>query len=453
MNAMNQDKLDQFFRDKLANSKPVMPSEADWASAKAMLNLEKEDDRPLLWWLLFLGLINLILVFSIDSIENVQSKSNLQPIEKQEMASESPIIIDEGLNDNFADKEELSKSTEGERAALEEAKVTSEKLPQLKKTEENNVVGSEAAKLVTISSSIENKSPLVRLDSEQDISEDGIVLTSPLPETVTEHDREVHEEKHELIDPTKVINDHPRMDARFVTEDLVMLDTRTADLAHFYGLEKPQPKGMGSLFDRPKFRQTKYGWSGTLLLNPGSQAGDPVQGIRFGFLAEHYLAKNWLVGTRPSMQITFNETGFSKFEVQTTFSFSAVNETYGLQASSLQFISLPIYLAWTSKKHTIEMGGGVDWLVSARGQVQQVSIENDGVETLNALANGWIDTDQMEQFSSRLFLGYKFAINYRLKAGMTLFYNPTDIYPGFEGRQFQHGRKWYMGMQANYYLN
>ncbi len=64
---MSQDKLDQFFRDKLSSTEPAMPSEADWASAKAMLNLEeKDDDRPLLLWLLFLGLITLVLIFSID---------------------------------------------------------------------------------------------------------------------------------------------------------------------------------------------------------------------------------------------------------------------------------------------------------------------------------------------------------------------------------------------------
>ena len=452
---MSQDKLDQFFRDKFSSTDPVLPSEGDWASAKALLDLEKkDDDRPLLWWLLLLSIVNLILVFVIDVPERSSNIPKTENVEQKPMANESftSTAVEEGEdvpNSNITSGQ--ASVTKGE---ISDAAAVAENTDRIESGTESDLVVKNLSSTRADAKDEKIQPTPTKATSRDQTNVDDVAISKPLDGQVGVLDDNAQKQTEPEGNETReLVENEQRANRENLLESLAILDTRSSILAHRYDLRRPQPNGSQPLMDRPKFRQTKLGWSGTLLLNPGSQTSDPVQGVRFGFLAEYYFAKNWLVGSRPSIQVNLNETGFSKFEVQTSFSFSAVNETYGLQASSLQFISLPIYLAWTAEKHTIELGGGVDWLIAARGQVQQVQIENKNVETLSALGNGWIDTDQMAQFSSKLFFGYKFAISYRLKAGMTLFYNPTNLYPGFDGRQFQHNRKWYMGIQANYYLN
>ena len=135
------------------------------------------------------------------------------------------------------------------------------------------------------------------------------------------------------------------------------------------------------------------------------------------------------------------------------YGFSASKTTYGLKANNLQFFSLPVYLGAEFKSHTLELGMSIDLLLAARGQLQQIAVEDRSVVNLQNLNSGWIDTQHMEKLSTNLFFGYKNSLTNRLKTGVTIFYNPTKIYPGLPNNQNQIiNSKWYLGWQANYYI-
>jgi hypothetical protein len=204
---------------------------------------------------------------------------------------------------------------------------------------------------------------------------------------------------------------------------------------------------------REKFDRRRYAWSGTLLLNPANTSGSTVQGLLLGFTYERYLRPHWFLGTKPSLQLQTNQNGFSKFEQVTSYSFSAINTTYGLQADNLQFFSAPIYLAAETGRHTLELGVSLDLLLGARGKLQQISVEDQSVSTIENLGSGWIEIADMRKLSTNLFLGYKTSINPRLKTGITFFYNPAKLYPGLPNNLPQvTNTKWYLGWQANYYV-
>ena len=195
------------------------------------------------------------------------------------------------------------------------------------------------------------------------------------------------------------------------------------------------------------------GWTGTLMINPAIDGGSEVQGIQLGGVVEYPMSRQWVIGSRPHFHLTVNESGFSKFDEQISFGFGSETTTYGLRAKSLQFVSLPVYVGWKSSKHQIEMGGGVDILLAARGQLQEIDVHTSQIRPLLELRSGWIETKEMQALSLNLFAGYKLKLSDKLFSGFSVFYNPSQIYPGFPNNLPQnYQRKWHFGLQTNYYF-
>ncbi len=206
-------------------------------------------------------------------------------------------------------------------------------------------------------------------------------------------------------------------------------------------------------FAKKKLRPGRYGWAGTLLANPAYSAKRPIQGLMLGFTYEKYIGRKWLVGARPSVQMRTNEGGFAKFQQVTSYSFKATQTTYGVEANNLQFLSFPLYLASEFGKHTLEYGASVDLLIAARGQVHEIDIVDQAVTPIRDLNSGWISTREMKRFSSNFFFGYKNTITPKFKTGLTFYFNPDKIYPGLPNNKVQiTNSKWYLGWQATYYL-
>ncbi|MCB0687459.1 MAG: hypothetical protein KDC53_13080, partial [Saprospiraceae bacterium] len=213
--------------------------------------------------------------------------------------------------------------------------------------------------------------------------------------------------------------------------------------------------GTGSdLLDMPKKNNEKrLAWAGSILIDPAASSVSPVRGLVFGLTYEQFIKRGLFVGLRPSLQLRSGDGGFSKFQQITTYGFGAENSTYALKANNLQFLTLPVYLGFEKKRHSLESGISLDILLAARGQLQQVAVEDQSVINLQSLNSGWINTDHMQRLSSNLFLGYKYLITSKIKTGVTLYYNPFKIYPGLPNSQSQRiNSKWFFGWQATYYI-
>jgi hypothetical protein len=196
-----------------------------------------------------------------------------------------------------------------------------------------------------------------------------------------------------------------------------------------------------------------FGWTGTLIVNPGVEGKNELQGLQLGFVVEYPLNRHWTIGSRPHFHLTVNESGFSKFDEQVSFGFGSETTMYGLRAKSLQFASLPVYIGWNSARHRFEIGGGVNYLLAARGQLQEIDLNSSQIRPLLELESGWIETRDMKAVSANLFLGYKVRIYDKLFTGFSVFYNPNQIYPGFPNDLPQnYQRKWHFGLQTNYYF-
>lgn len=220
-------------------------------------------------------------------------------------------------------------------------------------------------------------------------------------------------------------------------------------LSYVYALEDGEYKEGISV---ERFNRSRFGWSGTVLLNP-SEAGVLSTGLILGFTYEKYLSKAFFVGLRPSVQTRSEKDGFSKIGDVTTFSFEARNTTYGLKTENLQFVSLPLYLGFEQGKHTAEGGVSFDFLLTARGALQKIDIEGHQINTIQTVNAGWIKTDDMQRFSSNVFAGYKFAFSPNLKTGFNIFFNPGKIFPTLPSSNLQSiHNKWIIGWQATYYL-
>ena len=225
--------------------------------------------------------------------------------------------------------------------------------------------------------------------------------------------------------------------------------TIPVEYAELPAIDLPEKKF--ALTFRNKRRPLRYAWSATLLINP-ALSNSPVQGLQLGFNVEKPLGTKWYLGASPSFHMRVNERGYSKFGSHTSFGFAAREETYGLQANSLQFLRTPIYIARSYGKHHLDLGVAIDLLLGARGVLREVTIQDKDVEVVESLESGWISTADMQSLTTELFVGYKFQVQPNLKTGITFFYNPGRLYPGLPNSQGQIFHKWYMGLQAIYYV-
>ncbi len=426
---MNQQDFDQFFRDKLSGMQHAMPSHEDWIMAKSMLAAEKSNKDKFIWWLLLLGCFNALFTYSISPTGPSDSKGYLNPTRAPAM-----VLMDESNPAKTIEDVSPTLVTPSKRAVDESdagmVNETDALAKALDPEDENKSTD------LTKSAPADGAARPLRLSSQAHATKKVEILTINPGSNL----RIAAEES--MTAPMS--NQHSIQPSILPTYDFYLADNQTKISV--------KPSRLKTIVDRKVHRPQKYAWTATLLLNPASNLGEPVHGLQLGFMTERFLSRNLFLGFRPSLQVTLNEHGFSKFQVQTSYSFSAISETYGLRATSLQFIRLPLYVGLEFHKHSLEMGAGANLLLSARGQLQQVEFEDNDLALVNSFSSGWIDTGQMQRFSYNVFFGYKYAISPVLKTGITIFHNPENIYPTFGDHQFQNLRKWFMGIQFNYYI-
>ncbi len=240
-----------------------------------------------------------------------------------------------------------------------------------------------------------------------------------------------------------------RRDFQVVHDDTYLVDASLWPQANDF-----RWAGQTTAVQHEKMSHTIWGWTGTLFVNPAlAQQATPLQGLMLGATIERAWGSHVAAGIRPSLQIRGDEGGFSQFQQVTTFGFAAQQQTYGVRAQQLQFISLPVYLALGSGRHSIELGMSFNLLLAARGTVQRVEISGQRVLPTDDLVNGWIETDQMRRFSTHALVGYRYMISANLRAGITTFFAPGPIYPGLPNHQSQRlHAQWYPGWQLTYLL-
>ncbi|NND32671.1 MAG: hypothetical protein HKN76_08780 [Saprospiraceae bacterium] len=426
---MSDNKLDQFFKNKFDQAAPVEFNPSHWNEAKMLL--KRKNDRT---WLLLLLLVGFVTISGASYFflqPRVTEPLEINESAVQEMA-DAEFISEPGAKINVAKDllSTLAPEMDGsdflkELPEQDVAQVASKKGSEEKAERDLRDVASNHLHVGTRELLEKNSGDDLGKMAEKKETQESNILTSSPPGTTT------HSLRQQWHIP-------------------MLGGTAADDLDYHYAI------GLRSSdlpISRERTNRKRYAWSGTLMLNPANTQGLTVQGLLVGFTYERYIRPNWFVGVRPSLQLQTNQNSFSKFEQVTTYSFSAVNTTYGLQADNLQFFSAPIYLALESGNHTLELGASLDLLLAARGKLQQVSIEDQAIATVENLGSGWIETGDMQRLSTNLFLGYKNAVSQRLKTGITFFYNPAKIYPGLPNNQPQiNNARWYIGWQANYYI-
>jgi hypothetical protein len=399
---MQNNQIDRIFKNKLEQLKPDELDLRHWEEARKML-AEKKKDRKGFYFLL-VG----ILLLSLSGWYYFNLKKEKQDVpEKVRTPVEMALIPEKDPDSNFS----LSDLNDTKNAVANDT------------DSRQHFVSSRPGLRSARSGGRESRSP-----GSSGITADTDHVTEEIQEMATIRDLPVREADRTLTPLTAV-------DFQ-LSNDLSI-----------------QPEDEVPIFREKPIKRRRMGWSGTLLINPAYSHPSPVHGLTLGFVYEQYLKKNWLIGMRPSIHLRNNEGGFTKFEQVTTFGFSANSKTFGLKADNLQFVSAPLYLAGEFGKHTFETGISIDLLLGARGQLQEVAIEDQAITNLRSLDSGWIKTDDMKRFSANFFLGYQNAINSRMKTGVTFFYNPANLYPGLPNEKNQATfARWYLGWQAVYYV-
>lgn len=412
---MRNSELDKLFRDKLPQVTPPVFNNGHWEQARYLLKKEKDKKRRLIW--IWGAIILFIPTLTGLYLLELRPSGPGQPPAPDKIPAEVKHTVDlaNGLNPENPQESLLS---------MDERKVSNRPMAMASEAPVNNSL---ETKFVMKEPSVDRS-----LSKETTLGEGGLLDSS----------RNIA-----VSDP--VIGEI--LSSKIRSKPLSRLSQKEFVLSYQPVL---RPGRSGYLLEDHQLRiPSRVAWSGSILLDPAFSSNSPARGFIVGITYEKYFNRHWLIGTRPSLQLRKGEGGFSKFEQFTTYGFSATNTIYGLKANNLQFLSLPVYFAGEFGKHTMEAGASLELLLGARGQLHQVSLENQTVFNIRNLNSGWINTDHMQKFSTNIFIGYKNLITKRLKTGITLFYNPVKIYPGLPNNQSQQiNSKWYLGWQALYYI-
>lgn len=412
---MQKNELDRFFRDKLVHGESPVFNPAHWEDVKKQLTNEKKD-RKAFYWILASGILVILILISYLYLSN-------QKVTPKEFPTSTPgenqkfdrVQLDDTKNNSALDKHVDDSKASANKHNTENILDIDEN-PELRKNsylDKNKIIKS--SELTFVENKVK-KQPLLSLNELTELD---------LVDSELAGDKEV--------------------------QLFSVVPIRNFSLNYQWTI---RPEKEFVLMDEDKrYRRTRIAWSGSLLIDPAFSSETPVRGMIVGITYEKYLRENWFLGAKPSLQLRSGEEGFSKFEQVTTYGFSSSSTTYGLKANNLQFLSIPLYLGAEFKRHTYEAGISLDFLLAARGQLQQVSVENQSVINLQSFNSGWINTDHMQKVSTNLFFGYKNSITNQLKTGLTIFFNPIKIYPGLPNQLNQSiNSKWYLGWQATYYI-
>lgn len=432
---MNPHKLDDLFKGKLERPGTPPVNEVHWKEARDMLNQGNRTSKWLLG-LLLLALTTGVVYYALTDLNDdgsnglIASPQAVGVEENGEITGQNDGNEYIGIDQKFAlavDEDDLTeksvRSHDGVIKAL---------------TDENNE---------NIAYDTERK---LVLDFQREADIEGVLpetVTSPLPLQVEAHGYVNKGKFRSYLNPSV-------SGADLVTneENVPLLSGRPSIfLPPQKSTIQPLLTGAGPI-QVERFSQRRVGVFGTLMLRP-SQGQSPVRGLVVGATLDRFLNRTWFAGVRPSLHVKFNEPGFAKFQHNTSYSFESTNTIYGLEANSLQFARLPIYVGYAKEGHHLRLGVALEYLLAARGNLHEVEVEDDLVNVIKTISSGWIETGEMKKFNAQISAGYEYAFNRHMHLGFDIYYQSTKIFPGLPSQQsLSTERRLYLGLSALYYL-
>ncbi|NND06589.1 MAG: hypothetical protein HKN87_09430 [Saprospiraceae bacterium] len=426
---MDPHKLDDFFRGKLENPDPPPFNEAHWKEARGMLHPRSGSRWQL--GLLLLGIFFIgLFIFNKSVVHNGVLLSE----------DPSPETISSGV------KPVVDANVDEQRQSVQRnSSVTPNEIP-----------------------SEQGRDPLVQMndlgfsDLVQDQAKHRPVVATSEIHSGESMDRNLvalkHTGKDMLLESSKenpvVMDETPMNISQKIgsrTTRLTMLDGREGFMPQS-SYNELSTNLIGASIIVQRSRKSRVGVFGSIVLRP-STGESPVRGIILGADANRFISPSWFIGIRPSMHLSFNEPGFTKFEHHVSYSFESMNTTYGLHARILQLVRLPVFLGYEGNRHQLRLGLALEYLLGARGNLQEIAVEDDGIRVIKDLSSGWIETGAMKKFNTQIYGGYSFAFNSKVHFGFDIQYRPTEIFPQLSNPQsLAAGSRWYMGLTALFNL-
>ena len=170
--------------------------------------------------------------------------------------------------------------------------------------------------------------------------------------------------------------------------------------------------------------------NGVLVYPPESEIAKtnitPYVGVGLSYLINYdfsigidwtYYYRNWGSGVLASRQ-----------DVQ--YRFGRETNLQGVTPNKLHYLSIPIYAQFHPGKHIVEGGFRINRLLGIRGTYHeqtygQLSTQAE-IDNITSSSVVWIDSDQINKWSSSLFLGYKYRVLKHLQLGFRMNYLITS---------------------------
>ncbi len=436
---MGSHKLDEFFRKKLEGQVDPVFNDDHWQDARRMLQQGSGRGRRVIG---LMSILLLLVVLSVLLNGHLRSKSegtqqgpmaDLLLVDERSYSASPKQTSPKGSTTALGTRAVIEQDIGGDRGA--DLANTSETLPGTRELA-SVMDGQESNQLVA--SVGDGESPKQHsLSSDQQ----GVMSVSAPQFSQSTH-----------VD----LSDHRLTTHRFLGIKRLSLQ-RIADVSQ--PLKRPEEPLIinSSLVAAAPIEAERYprrfGMLGAVEVSQSPEDESILRAISLGLGIDRFLSHRWYMGIRPMLHMKTGQGGFAKFQSSVSYSFESSETTYGLQAESLLFGRIPLCLGYTDLRHSLEMGIAPEYLIAARGQLEEIELADDQYKTVKVLSKGWIETGEIKKINARIYAGYRFALIKEMQIGIDAHYQLGKLYPGLPSQQAKDlESRWSLGLSALYYL-
>ncbi|MBK6476962.1 MAG: hypothetical protein IPF93_01440 [Saprospiraceae bacterium] len=223
----------------------------------------------------------------------------------------------------------------------------------------------------------------------------------------------------------------------------------------------------GSSLTQGPIKVTRDTWKESgIRMSMASQAVNGVSRAGIGQLGIDWyrlkgISKKIFYGVGLGYSSSFNNNHYAQVITAYQFqSFGGTSENYGIKPQWLQLLHGQINLGIQNDRHRLVAGLKPQYLIGARGKVDQIQFtDNPPVKDLasakvSSLNTGWLQNDFLNTFSLTTVIAYDYKIMRQIGIGLQAEHTVRSAYKPLENNIHQPGlASWNIGFRFSYILN
>ncbi|MCC6725986.1 MAG: hypothetical protein IT258_15885, partial [Saprospiraceae bacterium] len=422
---------------------------------------EERRKRRGLWW--FYGELGLLLLIVLFLNANNHSKLDKQALQDSRVTTSSSIndkplsINDEEVKTKSEAIENTSKAETLSNASSNSKLEKTGSITQFNKHSKQAIAANGFGKTVNFPTKIKDKK--TGSNNASGNTKEGIFGTKTADKSLNPNDIELIAQKESnLVSGNKTATDSAS--SLNLASRVLNLENIAILRPHLISISEEKTLATEVQKIIPVHTQRlRYGLAASQLLYPQSKSGQAkLIGQRAGIFIRYDLNNGFYLGSGLQYQRRVGTFGPSKEATARNYRFGLELDTLALRPNSLHYAGVPLVLGWIHRRHELEAGLQLDYLMGVWGEVGSYQRKGEpAVRRFVAKDAGWLEKTGYRNFTPTAQLTYRYNLAGRWSIGVSANYILGGVFdPGFDKPTskylLQETGNFHLGLQAIYLL-